>query len=156
MSCGKGVVIVAIVLAACAKGAPDERALGTMVASIVVDEEVIAMDRAIVIDQDSLALFPPELEEALRERLNATSPGWLTAEVVRNFDSMPGEWEEVEGLGRVNRTHQFITFSIDGGRSNRYLKYMRSYCALCGGGERILLTWDGRGWKRETLVRIRL
>jgi hypothetical protein len=127
-----------------------------LVASILVDERVIAMGRTIVIDHNSLLSAPQDVQQALTAHLNTASPGWSTVDVSRDFYAMPGEWKTVEGLGRVNQTHLLVSFSIDGASSKRYLKYVRMHCALCGAGEGVLLSWDGRKWQRETLLTTRM
>jgi hypothetical protein len=140
----------------CAPRAPDEEALATLISTTLVDDKVAKMGRVLIVDRSSLNDLPSQVQTVFRNHIEATMPGWLLEDVVGKGDALPGTWEVVEGLGRVNKTHLFLTFTLERSGSRRILTYMRSWCAVCGWGEKLELSWDGEKWNQRRLMELRM
>lgn len=138
------------------KGEPDLQELGLVIADVLLRPGLDLNSRTIIVDRSGLDGLPILARKNLERRLDEEKPGWLALNIVGHFDEMPGEWIETKEHGRINTTHLFVTFKVELRGSEALLKYMRAYCATCGAGGDLALSWDGTRWLEEELINRRL
>ena len=154
-----GAVWVGTLLSVAANGCarpseePDERALATMVAKIVINDATMHSTEILIMSETGLSALSSEVRSALEVRLDGANGGWeLLQEAPRSIEDWPGEWETSELGGLVNSTYLLVEVNLRGDGNRRRLNYARSCGELCSFGEEIELWWEDGIWHSRTVA----
>ena len=132
---------------------PDEFLFARAVAATVVDDAGSSSGSTIVLDSSASDDLPYEVQNALRQRLDAMELQWTEVNLGGQVSRLPGTWVDSKYAGRRNDTHVLLSVHVTpttGGR--REVQWSYSCGTLCGDGGTARMRWMGSSWE-VTLVR---